>query len=44
MRENKTEFIIIRVTKSLKDKLIKEAIKAELGFSNFIRKILNENK
>ena len=40
--EKKTEIIILRVTKTMKDSLMKNAIKAGLVFSEYIRKILDE--
>lgn len=42
MTERKTEFIIIRVTKSFKDRLKKKAKLIGYGFSDFIRQILDE--
>jgi len=40
--ERKTEFIIIRVTKTLKSKLVKGAKDLGISFSSYIREILNE--
>ena len=37
MKINKTSFIIVRVTDIEKDYLLKLALKAKQGFSNFIR-------
>lgn len=38
----KTEFIILRVEKELKDKLIKKAQGLGIKLSAFVRRILNE--
>ena len=38
----KTEFIILRVEKELKDKLVKKAQNLGIKLSAFVRKILNE--
>ena len=40
----KTEFIILRVEKELKDKLVAKARTLGLKLSAFVRQILNEKK
>ncbi len=40
--ERKTEFIIIRVTKTLKKGLVKKAKNLGISFSSYIREIINE--
>jgi len=40
----KTEFIILRVEKDLKDRLLKKAKVLGLKLSAFVRQILNETK
>lgn len=44
MKINKTSFVIIRVTKTEKEYLIKMALKAKMKFSQFIRITLELTK
>ena len=39
--EKKTEIIILRVTKSMKDRLTKGALKAGIVLSEYVRRILD---
>lgn len=42
MKERKTEFIIVRVGKSVKDKLLKQASESGVKLSKFIRDLIDK--
>ena len=40
--ENKTEFIIVRITRTLKEELVNRAVELGVSFSDYVRGILTE--